>query len=276
MKIQICGKAEIAARSLCWLLHYVALELPQASVQVCPSRGDHSPQSWQPSLRETADRLGVPIVNLYESADDPNLVLFSLEYDRIIRVDRFASSSLYNVHFSLLPKYRGVYTSILPILFGETETGVTVHLIDQGIDTGDIVAQRRIPLPEGMTARDLYRLYNLAGFQLFRESAPHILRGDSTKTPQEERLASSFTRSSLEIGQEAKLNLAASADDIERRVRAFFFPEYQTASLNGRPVVACHRVAHAADHSPGTCLTDNGISGVFVSGDGEAIELVWG
>ena len=85
----------------------------------------------------------------------PDLLFMSVEYDRIIKPALFASSRLYNVHFSLLPKYRGCNTAVWPILNGEAEHGVTLHEIDAGIDSGPIVAQRSFPI-DGMTSRQSY------------------------------------------------------------------------------------------------------------------------
>ena len=58
----------------------------------------------------------------------------------IIKTKNFKSNKLFNLHFSLLPSYKGMHTSAFPILNGEKYSGVTIHKIDNGIDTGDIIA----------------------------------------------------------------------------------------------------------------------------------------
>src|SRR5690606_13123102 len=95
-----------------------------------------------------------------------NLLFLSLEYDRIIRPEIFKSSKLYNLHFSLLPAYKGVFTSILPILNGERQTGVTLHKIDNGIDTGDIIFQKNIDITEDINSLQLYKRYSDIGYKL--------------------------------------------------------------------------------------------------------------
>lgn len=60
-----------------------------------------------------------------------------------------------NIHPSLLPYYRGLSPEHWPIINGEKESGVTVHYIDEGTDTGDIILQRRFPITEDMYVSDL-------------------------------------------------------------------------------------------------------------------------
>lgn len=73
-----------------------------------------------------------------------------------------------NVHPSLLPKYRGTSPIFWAIKNGEREAGVTIHLVDEGVDTGDIILQRKIDVSPGMTEEMLtQRLSCLASEMLF-------------------------------------------------------------------------------------------------------------
>ena len=112
--------------------------------------------SWQKSLRFYARKCGIREYTLQEIYQMKELVFFSMEFDQILKPERFIDARFYNIHFSLLPKYRGMYTSALPILYGEKQSGVTLHRIDRGIDTGDIIAQKVIEIGEEDTSRDLY------------------------------------------------------------------------------------------------------------------------
>ena len=94
----------------------------------------------------------VTLQTLYEIND---LLFISLEYDEIIKPEMFETNELFNIHFSLLPAYKGVYTSIFPILNGEQYTGVTLHKIDSGIDTGAIVDQMKIEIKLTFTSSTL-------------------------------------------------------------------------------------------------------------------------
>jgi methionyl-tRNA formyltransferase len=104
-----------------------------------------------------------------------------LEFDEIIKSDRFKSKKLYNIHFSLLPKFNGMYTFAWPILSSENCTGVSLHEVDAGIDTGDIVAQVKFNIEITDTARTLYLKYIKEGTSLVNSFLEKILYGFTKK-----------------------------------------------------------------------------------------------
>jgi len=71
-----------------------------------------------------------------------------------------------NLHPSLLPNYRGIAPMFWQFYYGETHTGVTLHFMDESADTGDIVAQREIKFPDGITSGEADRLTAYAGAEL--------------------------------------------------------------------------------------------------------------
>ena len=83
----------------------------------------------------------IKIINLQDAYKLDNLIFVSLHFDKIIKIEKFKTKKLYNIHFSLLPKYKGMHTTAWPIINGESFTGVSLHKIDNGIDTGDIISQ---------------------------------------------------------------------------------------------------------------------------------------
>jgi methionyl-tRNA formyltransferase len=95
----------------------------------------------------------------------------------------------FNLHASLLPKYRGAAPINWAIMNGETETGVTTFFINQIIDTGSILAQEKISISENMTAGELHdQLMNL-GANLTVETLDKIANNEIQATPQDEELA---------------------------------------------------------------------------------------
>ncbi|WP_258361019.1 methionyl-tRNA formyltransferase [Moorella sulfitireducens (nom. illeg.)] len=96
-----------------------------------------------------------------------------------------------NYHPSLLPKYRGGSAINWAIISGETETGVTIHQIDAGIDTGPIILQRKVSIDPDDTVKSLYfgKLYPL-GVQMVAEAVRLIREGKANPVPQDERQAS--------------------------------------------------------------------------------------
>lgn len=96
-----------------------------------------------------------------------------------------------NYHPSLLPRYRGGSAINWAIINGETETGVTIHYIDAGIDTGDIIIQERVPIYPEDTLASLYfeRLYPL-GVRMIAETVRMIGEGKAPRIKQDNSLAS--------------------------------------------------------------------------------------
>src|SRR6266568_4978817 len=95
-----------------------------------------------------------------------------------------------NIHASLLPKYRGVSPISEAILQGDTETGVTIMLIDAGVDTGPILLQRAIPIAEDDTTGTLTTRLAYLGAQALLEVLPRWVKGEIVPEPQDEQKAS--------------------------------------------------------------------------------------
>lgn len=96
-----------------------------------------------------------------------------------------------NIHASLLPKYRGVSPISEAILQGDSETGVTIMLIDAGIDTGPTLLEKRVPIAEDDTTGSLTEKLARLGAEALLEALPLWVAGKLTPQPQDERLASS-------------------------------------------------------------------------------------
>lgn len=273
-QIVICGKGRIAAAALSFTVHHLASQGLDCRVSACPNREDKGYDTWQESLSRAADLLEVEKVTPAMVADVADLVLVSLEYDRIIPVDRFRSRRLFNIHFSALPKYRGVFTSIWPLLNGESSVGVSLHYMDAGVDTGDVIDQLPIPVAEQTTARQLYDLYMDGGLTLFRKWLPALLTSVPSATPQDGSNATSYNRASLDL-RTVEVPFAADAEAVCRFVRAFTFPEYQRPTARGRAVRSCARLPATTAASPGTVLHSTCYSSAVATGGGGVVEIIW-
>jgi methionyl-tRNA formyltransferase len=97
-----------------------------------------------------------------------------------------------NLHPAYLPYNRGAYPNVWSIVDG-TPAGVTIHFVDEGIDTGDVVAQRRVEVEPTDTGETLYRRLEEASLELFRDAWPLIRSGRAPRTPQK-RDAGTFHR----------------------------------------------------------------------------------
>jgi len=138
-----------------------------------------------------------------------------------------------NVHASLLPAYRGASPIPIALLAGDKETGVTIMLLDQGADTGPILAQRAIPiLDSDTTGRLTVRLADL-GAHLLIETLPAWVAGQITPQPQDERRASACPRLHKEDGV---IDWSLPARQIWLRVRAFDPWPGTTTTWRGQPL----------------------------------------
>jgi methionyl-tRNA formyltransferase len=123
-----------------------------------------------------------------------------------------------NIHASLLPRYRGVSPIAEAILHGDTETGVTIMLIDAGVDTGPILLKRTMPIAEEDTTGSLtIKLAELGAIALL-EALPLWIEGRITPQPQDERLASYTHMLRKEDGE---ISWEHPAVELARAVRAY-------------------------------------------------------
>ncbi len=123
-----------------------------------------------------------------------------------------------NIHPSLLPRFRGSSPVTAAILGGDEFTGVSVMLMDSGLDTGPVLARAQIPISAQDTTGSLMAKLSLIGAQLLLEGLPCWLRGELTPQPQNEVEATHSGVLSKETGE---IDWHLSAVDIWRRVRAF-------------------------------------------------------
>ena len=153
----------IAGKNKCAIecLSFIIKKYKNYRILALPNKSDNGIDGWQKSFRKFAIKNKIPITNLQEIYNKNNLYLFSVEYEEILKVKYFRSKKLFNFHFSLLPKYRGCHTNYFQILNGEKISGVSLHKIDKGIDTGKIIDKIKFTISINDTAYKNYlRLMN--------------------------------------------------------------------------------------------------------------------
>lgn len=116
-----------------------------------------------------------------------------------------------NVHASLLPKYRGASPVQWAIVCGEKTTGVSVMQLDEGMDTGDILAQSACDIPSDMTADRLFERLSALGADLLIKTLGNIERGEIAPTPQDESLA---TYAPIITKEDGRIDFHKTADEI--------------------------------------------------------------
>jgi UDP-4-amino-4-deoxy-L-arabinose formyltransferase / UDP-glucuronic acid dehydrogenase (UDP-4-keto-hexauronic acid decarboxylating) len=149
--------------------------------------------------------------------------LFSFYYRKIVGKELLAipTAGCFNLHGSLLPKYRGCAPANWAILNGETETGVTLHHMVAKADAGDIVGQRRVSIEPKDDAATLNRKLAEAAKPLLDELLPLIRTGKAPRTPQDESAATYFGRRSPKDGE---IDWRRPAAEIANLVRAVTRP----------------------------------------------------
>ena len=123
-----------------------------------------------------------------------------------------------NVHASLLPRFRGAAPIQWAIAHGDAETGVALMVMDVGLDTGPVLAEKRLPIAPEETSATLHDKLSGLGGELLREYLPAYLAGALTPRPQPEE---GMVLAPIIAKDEGKLDFARPAVELERRLRAF-------------------------------------------------------
>ena len=123
-----------------------------------------------------------------------------------------------NVHASLLPRWRGAAPIQAAIRAGDSESGVTIMLVDAGLDTGPLLAKRVLPLADDETGGSLHDKLSVLGAELLAETLPRYLSGEIEPQAQDDALATYAPQIKKADG---RINWDCSAQSIERLARAF-------------------------------------------------------
>ena len=177
-----------------------------------------------------------------------------------------------NVHFSLLPLYRGAAPSNWAIVNGERETGVTTMFIEPTLDTGPILLQSKTEIGETETAPELMERLAEIGASLLGETLARL--DDLTPRPQHDRDA---TFAPILEKEDGLIDWSRSAIEIERRVRGFQpWPNaYTTFNLKGLTIWRAQPVSSPKpDASPGEVIVAYRDELLVSSGEGTALRLL--
>lgn len=159
-----------------------------------------------------------------------------------------------NLHASLLPKYRGAAPINRAIINGEKETGNCTMLMDEGMDTGDVLLCERVPIGGDDTAEDLFKTLSTKGADLLRVTIDRLIEGSITPTPQDDSKA---TYAPMLKKEDGRIDWGKSAADIKNHLRGLYpWPGAFTA-WKGTLKVHKGRVADAEFQSgaePGTII----------------------
>lgn len=225
MKIIYMGTPDFAVGPLKALI--------EAGHEVCavvtqPDRQKGRGKEMAPSpVKECATEYGLPVltpVKIKEAEAIEELKKYPADIFVVAAFGQILSEEILNmpkygcvnIHASLLPKYRGAAPIQWSIIDGEKETGVTIMQMDKGLDTGDILFQKKVPITEEETGASLFDKLAEAGAQLIVEALAKIEIGEVNPVKQDDNNSCYAKMLSKSIG---KIDWNKSAVEIERLVR---------------------------------------------------------
>ena len=181
-----------------------------------------------PPVKEAALRLGLPVAQPERAVHDlerlrslaPEVAVV-VAYGQLLPPSLLAvpGAGFLNVHFSLLPRWRGASPVVRTVLAGDAVTGVTLMVLDEGMDTGPVVAVEPTPVGSGETTGELTGRLAVLGAEMLVRYLPAYLAGDITPRAQPAGGATTAARVRVE---EAFVDPARHrAEAVLRAVRAF-------------------------------------------------------
>jgi methionyl-tRNA formyltransferase len=261
------------------------LDRGERIVFLATHRDDPAEARWFPSVAELARARGIEPLIMENPLDQqsitrlslarPDLVL-SFYYRRILPEEMLAVPPLgaYNMHGSLLPKFRGRAPVNWAVLKGETRTGATLHVMGPRADAGPIVDQEAVPIGPEDTALEVQARVTGAAVAVLARQIDALKAGTAATTPQDESQASRFGRRRPEDG---RIDWSRPAREVHDLVRAVArpFPGAFTELFGGKTFVWRTRLPGLAAHDtfPGQLRVEEGRLNV-VCGDDRYVELL--
>ena len=281
MRVVFMGTPESAVRSLHRLIddgHEVVSVWTQPDKPA--GRGE---KIHLPPVRKFADEHGLRLEQPTKLKTDEAKALFAsydadlavvVAYGRILPPAFLTAPKLgcINVHFSLLPRYRGAAPTNWAIVNGEKQTGVTTMFIEEELDSGPILLQRETTVGETETAPQLMERLSVIGADLLSETLRELDAIAPRKQNDEEAtFAPILTR------QHGLIDWTMSATDIDRRVRGFQpWPNAHTQHKGKRLIIWAAKVVDSStnDAEPGEIIEAHGEDLLVKTGQGSALRIL--
>jgi methionyl-tRNA formyltransferase len=195
---------------------------------VVTTQDDPNETQWFASAAVTAAEYDLPVI-MPADVNTPELeqsiaelqpdFVFSFYFRSMIGAPLLNAARLgaLNIHGSMLPRYRGRAPVNWAILHGETQTGATLHYMNERADAGDIVDQLAVPILNDDEARDVFGKVSIAAEIILARSLPGLINGTAPRIPQKRVAGQYFGRRRPEDG---RIDWTRTAADIHNLVRA--------------------------------------------------------
>jgi methionyl-tRNA formyltransferase len=278
MRIIFMGTPEFAVPSLERLVEH---GYKPVAVVTGPDRPRGRGQQTSPTpVKAAALRLGIDEILQPESLKDPAFLqaVAALEPDvmvvvayRILPPELYtlARRGAFNLHGSLLPRYRGAAPLHRAVMAGERETGVTTFFLEPKVDTGEVILQKRLPVGPDETTGELHDRMMALGAEAVLETVRRIESGEVRTQPQDDAAATPAPKLFREDG---RIPWAAPARGVHDHVRGLS-PEPGAWTMHGDLLLKVYRTRIVPGEGvPGVVLPAGGRL-VVACGEG-AVELL--
>lgn len=233
-----------------------------------------------PPVKAYAESIGIPVYQPTTLRDGKALeiikeinpeVIVVVAYGKILpeEILNFPKYKCINGHASLLPKYRGASPIQWCIVCGEKQTGVTIQVMDKGIDTGDILDTAVVDIGENETAEELFERLSVVSADLMIKTLKSIESGTAKPTKQNEDEA---TYAPIIKKEMAHLDFNKTAYELKCAIRGYYSWPCAFCFIEGKRVKVISADIAEGNGEAGTVVDNNGRL-VIACGDNTAIEL---
>ena len=239
------------------------LKMPDVKIEALK----HNLPVFQPKTLKNGN--GVELLKQLE----PDLVIV-IAYGKILPPDFLAypKYGCINIHASILPKYRGASPIHRSVLNGDNETGVTSMQMDEGVDTGDILLVKKVPIGINDTTLEMFDRLSLLGAEVLMETIGLLEKGELKPIKQNEAEA---THAGLLSKEEGEIDWSQSAFSIHNKIRGLYSWPGAYTKIGGK-ILKLHKSVlsdEKGNNNPGEVV--NAHNKIVVScGDGHCVELL--
>lgn len=200
----------------------------------------HNNDPWQdtPVLKDYCKKNDIKVFSIEQLGDISDLHLgLSCRFSKIIKqktIDLF-KIGIINMHGGLLPEFAGLYSCNFSVLYGSEFGGGTLHWIDEGIDTGDILRRCKFKIEYNDTGYTVFQKTQIALYENLISIIPEVLNGTIKGTPIDEYISKGypkryFKKNSILDYKQVYMKDFRDGSAI-RKIRAFDFPGYEPAYM---------------------------------------------
>ncbi|MBP6456057.1 MAG: hypothetical protein KA275_04940 [Chitinophagaceae bacterium] len=237
-KIVFLGAKPIACECLQFLLNNIV----EFNIEIIAiSTKENKAFDTEITLENIALMHNIP---LFYDVDEMPLcdIIISVQYPFILKQKHIekATKIAVNLHMAPLPEYRGCNQFSFAILEEKKEFGATLHLIDEGIDSGAILFEERFPIPENCWVNDLFKLTFEASIRLFESKIFDIINENFVAIPQNDLVHQRETSLHFrnEINRLKEIDISLPKNEINKIIRATSMPGFESPYFfqNGKKI----------------------------------------